>query len=192
LGDGTWEGKRLISAASLAEPHTAQVVLPLQGAAQAMNPETLFLRYGMGWVVQDYRGKRLVMHGGSIDGFRAHLTLVPDAGLGIALLHNLNCELANLALSNSLVDLFLGLPTRDWISYYGELIEENEQEAAARAKALRDKRGPDKGPPRPLTSYAGTYEDAAYGSCRIEAEAGRLFWVWGNEHVPLEHYEGDV
>jgi len=54
LGDGTWEGKRLISAASLAEPHTAQIVLPLHGPTQAMNPETLFLHYGMGWVVQDY------------------------------------------------------------------------------------------------------------------------------------------
>src|SRR5262249_27706074 len=86
LGDGTWQGQGLISAESLAEPHTPQVVLRRVGGARLINPETLFLHYGMGWIVQDYRGKLLVMHGGSIDGFRAHLTLVPEARLGIALL----------------------------------------------------------------------------------------------------------
>src|SRR5436305_599197 len=70
LGDGTWQGQRLISPESLAEPQTAQVVLRLQGGARAMNPETLFLNYGMGWIVQDYRGQRVIMHGGAIDGFR--------------------------------------------------------------------------------------------------------------------------
>src|SRR5947209_1806205 len=117
LGDGSWQGKQLISAVSLAEPQTAQVVLPLVGAARSMNPETHLLHYGMGWIVQDYRGKKLLMHGGSIDGFRAHLTLVPEARLGIGLLSNLDGGLANLAVSNSIVDLLLDLPTRDWCSY---------------------------------------------------------------------------
>ncbi len=140
LGDGTWEGKRLISAANLAEPQTGQVALPLVGAAKTMNPETLFLNYGMGWIVQDYRGKKLVMHGGAIDGFRAHLTLVPEARLGIGLLSNLDGGLANLAISNSLVDLLLGLPTRDWSRHYLKLFDESEREAQARAKKLRDYR----------------------------------------------------
>jgi CubicO group peptidase (beta-lactamase class C family) len=192
LGDGTWQGQRLISAESLTEPHTPQVVLRREGAAKAMNPDTLFLHYGLGWVVQDYRGKLLVMHGGSIDGFRAHLTLVPEAGLGIGLLNNLDGGLANLALSNSLIDRFLGLPAKDWSSYYLELHEDGERQEQAHAKALRDKRGPDKGPPRPLSAYAGAYDDAAYGDCRIEVDDGRLVWNWAKVRCPLEHYEGDV
>ena len=192
MGDGTWKGKRLISAESLAEPHTAQIVLRLQGAAKAMNPETLFLHYGMGWIVQDYRGKRLLMHGGSIDGFRAHLTLVPEAGLGIGLLSNLEGGLANVSLSNSIVDLVLGAPARDWSSYYLKLFEDGEREGRAHAKELRDRRGPDHEPPRPLKAYAGAYEDAAYGDCRIELEDGKLFWKWQKVRCPLEHYQADV
>jgi CubicO group peptidase (beta-lactamase class C family) len=192
LGDGTWHGQRLISAESLAEPHTAQVVLRLEGAARAMNPETLFLHYGMGWVVQDYRGKLLVMHGGSIQGFRAHLTLVPEARLGLALLNNFDSGLANLALSNSLVELFLGLPAKDWSTYYLELSEQTEAEERARAKELRDRRAKDGGPGHPLASYVGTYEDSAYGTSQIDEEDGKLVWRWGKMKIPLEPYEEDT
>jgi CubicO group peptidase (beta-lactamase class C family) len=193
LGDGTWNGKRLISADSLAEPHTAQVVLRREGAARLMNPETLFLHYGMGWIVQDYRGKRLLMHGGSIDGFRAHLTLVPELDLGIAFLNNLDGGFANLALSNSVVDLFLGVPVQqqDWSGYFLSLFEEGERDDRARAKELRDHRDP-KGPPRPLSAYVGAYRDEVYGDCRIDAEAGKLIWKWAKVQSPLEHFQGDV
>jgi CubicO group peptidase (beta-lactamase class C family) len=191
LGDGTWQGKRLISAENLAEPHTPQVVLRLSGAAKTMNPETLFLHYGLGWIVQDYRGKLLVMHGGAIDGFRAHLTLVPEARLGIALLSNLDGGLANVSLSNSVVDLFLGAPAKDWSTYYLKLVEESEREEEARAKALRDKRSSN-GPPRPLKAYVGDYHDNAYGDCRIELENGKLIWHWAKVRAALEHYQGDV
>ncbi len=192
LGDGTWKGKRVISAESLEEPHTAQVVLRLQGGAKAMNPETLFLHYGMGWIVQDYRGKRLLMHGGSIDGFRADLTLVPEARLGIALLSNLEGGLANVSLSNSIVDLVLGAPARDWSDYYLKLYEDGERDAQAAAKELRDQRGPVRVPARRLKAYTGAYEDNAYGECRIELEDGKLFWHWQKVRTPLEHYQADV
>ena len=192
LGDGTWKGKRLISAESLAEPHTPQVVLRREGAAIALNPETLFLHYGMGWIVQDYRGKLLIMHGGSIDGFRAHLTLVPEAKLGIALLNNLDGGLANVAISNSIVDLFLGAPPRDWSSYFHAIYEDGEREDRVRARELRQKRDKNKPPTAPLKAYAGAYHDAAYGDCKIELADGRLVWVWERVRAPLEHFEGDV
>lgn len=191
LSDGTWNGKQLISAENLAEPQTPQVVLRRVGAARRMNPETLFLHYGMGWIVQDYRGKRLLMHGGSIDGFRAHLTLVPEANLGIALLNNLDGGLANLALSNSLVDLFLDAPPKDWSSYFLELFEAGEREDRARARELRDQRDP-KGPPRALQAYVGVYDDAAYGSCKIELDKKGLIWSWQKLRIPLEHFQGDI
>lgn len=191
LGNGTWKGKRLISADRLVELHAPQVVLRRQGALKLLNPETLFLHYGLGWIVQDYRGKELLMHGGSIDGFRAHLTLVPEARLGIALVNNLDGGLANLAISNRIVDLFLGSPEKDWSSYYLEIHEEGERAEQARAKAVREKRDP-KGPPRPLSAYVGRYEDSAYGSCRIEVEGDRLFWNWQKVRCPLEHFQEDT
>jgi CubicO group peptidase (beta-lactamase class C family) len=45
--------------------------------------------YGLGWMIREYDGKRLIEHGGNIDGFSAIVALMPDEGLGWAILTNL-------------------------------------------------------------------------------------------------------
>ncbi|MFO0926045.1 MAG: hypothetical protein U0736_03275 [Gemmataceae bacterium] len=51
---------------------------------------------------------------GAIDGFRCHLVLAPDRGLGIAILANLDRTPLPVILANILVDDQLGLKKRDW------------------------------------------------------------------------------
>lgn len=192
LGDGRWQGRQHVSAEQLAETHAPQIVVRLEGFARVMNPDTGQLSYGLGWVVQDYRGQHLLMHGGVIDGFRAHFTLVPKRKLGFVLLNNLDRTQMNLAVSNALVDLFCGLPYRDWNAYYQKIQEaEAEQAQRAKAKRLEQKHSGTK-PSRPLQAYAGVYEDRAYGPCRISVDKGRLVWQWSNFHLPLEHWHYDT
>jgi CubicO group peptidase (beta-lactamase class C family) len=192
LGDGTFQGKRLVSADNLEETHTAQTIMRLDAAARAMQPHTVQMCYGMGWVVQDYRGQRLVSHGGTIDGFRAHITLVPRAQLGIVLLNNLDGTSMNLAVSNSLVDLILGLKTQDWNSDLAAVVEKQKATRAAAAKHWLQTRHKGTKPSLPLASYAGTYEDAAYGTARIYLKKGQLRWEWSSFHGPLEHFHYDT
>src|SRR5207248_4353950 len=124
-------GKRLVSAARLGETHTPQMIIPLEGASRALHPDTEQMSYGMAWVIQDYRGHLLVSHAGVIDGFRAHLALLPEDGWGVAVLSNLHATRMNLALSNRLVDRLLGLPGRDWNAHYRALAREADEEARA-------------------------------------------------------------
>ncbi len=189
LGDGTWQGRRLVSAENLREPQTSQVVIRMEEFARAVNPETRFLTYGLGWIVQDYRGKQILMHGGAIDGFRAHLTLVPEARLGIGLLSNLDGALLNLALSNQLLDRYLGAPGKDWSGYYHAMQTEERRDAAARGPALRAAAA-GRGPALPLAAYAGAYHDRAYGTCRVAVKDGRLHWSWAALGGPLEPVDG--
>ncbi len=44
--------------------------------------------YGLGWVVDAYRGYRRISHGGSWVGFRTHFAHYPDEGLSIVVLGN--------------------------------------------------------------------------------------------------------
>lgn len=76
LGGGEYEGKRLITLASLVETRTPQI---------AMAPN---VNYGLGWMLQDWKGHRDVHHGGSIDGFGAMVALMPDDNIGFVLLTN--------------------------------------------------------------------------------------------------------
>lgn len=188
LGDG----KPLVAAANLAETHTPQIVVRREGFARIMNPDTYQLSYGMGWIVQDYRGQWLLLHGGAIDGFRAHFTLVPKAKLGIVLLNNLDSTQMNIAVSNTLVDLLLDLPAKDWNAYYLKIQDMEEALQKADRKAFRARQHKGTRPSRPLEAYTGTYEDPAYGGAKITLEKGTLVWHWSTFKLPMEHFHYDT
>jgi CubicO group peptidase (beta-lactamase class C family) len=192
LGDGTWHGKRIVSAKNLGETHTAQMAIRVEGLTKAMNPESHVINYGMGWVLQDYRGVELISHAGAIDGFRVHLTLVPEAKLGIVLLANLHQTRMNLPLSNSIVDLMLGLPKKDWNAHFLELQKKDEADTRDRAKERAAKRHQGTKPSRELGAYTGSYEDEAFGTAKVSLEDGQLVWKWGTFTCPLEHYHYDT
>jgi CubicO group peptidase (beta-lactamase class C family) len=192
LGDGTFNGKRLVSAKNLGETHTPQTIIRLEGNVRDTNPDTIQISYGMGWVIQDYRGQLLVSHAGAIDGFRAHLTLVPKAKLGIVLLNNLHQTQMNLALSNTLVDHLLGLSKRDWKGYIAEQVRKQEADASARYRERLASRKPSTKPSHDLSAYAGVYEEPAYGTATISLEKGSLVWKWSTFACPLEHFQDDT
>lgn len=192
LGDGTFEGKRLVSTANLNETHTPQTIIRMEGEARAMHPETIQMSYGMAWVIQDYRGHKLVSHAGLIDGFRAHFTLVPDSGIGIVLLTNLDRVEMNLPLSNSIVDLLLDLPRKDWQAHVRE--QQRKQESVARAdfQQRQEKRHKGTIPSRELSAYAGKYEHPAYGMAEVSFKDGNLTWKWNSFTNGLEHFHFDT
>jgi CubicO group peptidase (beta-lactamase class C family) len=188
IGGGTYQGRRLVSPENLNETHTPQFALRLEGIVKSSNPDTLQMSYGLAWVIQDYRGHLLVSHAGTIDGFRAHITLLPRDGYALAVLANRHHTRMNLALSNMLVDHLLGLPAKDW---HGPLRDVVRQEEAAK-RAARERRElqrrPGTRPSRPLADYAGAYDHPAYGRATVSVSDGRLHWAWSGFRVPLEHF----
>ena len=157
---------------NLKEMHTPQIVFRMDALDRVEFPATHQMSYGMGWVIQDYYGHRLMQHGGLIDGFRCHFTLVPKERLGIVLLCNLHHTRMNFALSNSLLGLLLHLPKRDW----NKIIADAERENEAAEKKKRPHA--DTQPSRELGGYTGSYEHPAYGTVRITLDDGKLIWQW--------------
>lgn len=192
LGDGTFEGKRIVSAKNLGETHMAQMVIRMEGLAKAMNPETVHMNYGMAWVIQDYRGHAMLSHAGVIDGFRSHITLLPADHIGIVLLNNLDRTTMNLAASNALVDLLLDLPSRDWNAFFRQADDGERAAAEARLRERDKPRWPDLHPSHDIAAYAGAYEDAGYGKATITIEDGRLVWNWYWLKAPLSPFSGDT
>jgi CubicO group peptidase (beta-lactamase class C family) len=192
LGDGAFEGKRLVSEANFAEMRSPQMVIRLEGTARDMNPDTHQLNYGMGWVLQDYRGQFLASHAGAIDGFRAHITLVPDARIGVVLLNNLHGTHMNQALSNQLVDQLLSLPKRNWNQYIAEQVRKGEEAALAKLREREARRQPGTRPTRDLAAYVGSYEDAVYGNAEVALFNDALVWKWSTFVAELDHYQNDT
>jgi CubicO group peptidase (beta-lactamase class C family) len=192
LNEGRFAGKRLVSADILLETRTPQIVIPVKGPVRAMNPFTMQMSYGMGWVIQDYRGELMHVHGGAIDGFRCQLTLLPERHIGIAILSNLSETQMNLAITNMLIDQLLGLPYKDWNARYLRLVQQSQEAAQAKEKEEQARRHKGTKPSRQMSAYVGTYEDPAYGTCRVTLEKGQLYWHWSSFHCPLEHFHFDT
>jgi hypothetical protein len=157
-----------------------------------MNPDTLQMSYGLGWLIYDYRGQLIVSHGGSINGFRAQITLVPKARLGLVLLCNLDQTRMNVALGNNLLDLLLGLEKKDWNRIEGDVVKSDRESAVEQARQREEKRHRNTSPSRELSAYAGTYEEPAYGTATVRQEKRGLVWQWSTFRAPLEHYHYDT
>lgn len=76
LGDGVIDGERLLAAEQIEEMRTPQI---------RMGGEAF---YGLGWMLHDWNGRKVVEHGGNIDGFGAEVALMPEENLGFVLLTN--------------------------------------------------------------------------------------------------------
>ncbi len=189
---GGWLAMQLDPKEPFAETHTPQMVIPLVGREGLMHPDTTQMSYGLAWVIQDYKGHKVVAHSGVLDGFRVQLTMVPKANLGFAVLANLHGTRMNLALSYALLDRLLGLEKRDWHAHLLKEVRKDEEEGA---KAQRDRlaaRHHGTQPTRLPGAYAGAYAHPAYGTVRIALERGRLVFHWGNFHGPLDHFHYDT
>lgn len=192
LGDGTWQGKRLLSEASLNELHTPQIVVRLEGGTRAMNPDTQQMSYGLGWLLFDHRGHLLWAHAGAIDGFRTYITLVPEKKLAVVLVNNLHQVPMNLPLTNALLDRLLGLPPKDWHAHFVDVTRNREQATAAEVIARAAGRHHGTKPSRPPAALAGTYEHPGYGPSEVVVENGSLVWKWNQITAPLEHFHYDT
>jgi CubicO group peptidase (beta-lactamase class C family) len=196
LGDGTFAGKRLLSARGLAETHTPQMVVRLEGVARAAHPEAAQLSYGLGWLIHDHRGRPVWSHTGGTQGFHSRIVLVPQARLGIVFLMNADIGTSgasmHYAVTNQLLDLLLGLPRKDWNAYYAGLVKKDEDDRRARLAAREAKRHKGTKPSHPLEAYAGTYVEPAYGKATVALEKGALVVRWSSFTGRLEHFHFDT
>lgn len=84
-GGVTADGNRLVSTAAYDETHKPNIAVP-----EPLPPEIGEANYGMGWLLLRYRDHRLITHDGKISGFQAHVSFLPDDGLGVVILMNSN------------------------------------------------------------------------------------------------------
>ena len=192
LGRGTYGGKTLISPKSADEMHQAQTVIRIDSAARAANPDTHLEAYGLGWFLEDYRGRMVVHHGGNVDGFTALVGMMPESRLGVVILTSQNGSGLPQALLHRVFDHQLGAPMKDWSGDGFKRLE------AARARGREAQKKADAGrladtkPSLPLSAYAGSYADSLYGEVVIREDGGKLHLTFGpNWQSDLEHYHLD-
>ncbi|MFN8590548.1 MAG: serine hydrolase [Thermomicrobiales bacterium] len=80
-------GTRVVSTENLSATWTPTVPIPtFPGVSSSMAASQT--GYGMGWMLGEYHGLRLINHAGGTNGFSAELGFLPAANLGIVILSN--------------------------------------------------------------------------------------------------------
>ena len=85
--------------------------------------------YGLGWMIRDWQGQRVIEHGGNVDGFASQVALLPESNLGFVLLTNvfatpLQQESINMVWNALLGDLDDGSGDIDYGPYLGRYVTE--------------------------------------------------------------------
>lgn len=198
LNDGTYEGRRVVSAAVIHEMESPQVVIPSDlenGAGEIINsfPPALSPAYGLTLRTEDFRGERIDWHAGSIDGMGSVVGLIPSRHLGVAILANKDDTNLPIALMDVIFNDYIGAPQVDWgarlLALMGKVQADKKQSDAEH----RISRQPNPQPSLPLADYAGTYSDPLYGQAAISLSNGHLVLTRGSEFVgDLEPWNHDT
>jgi CubicO group peptidase (beta-lactamase class C family) len=196
LDDGKLPGGigRLFSEAAHEEmwrPVILQPITPRPDNLKLTQP--MFNTYALGWDVRDYRGAKIVWHGGAVFGFLAAVVLIPEKHVGFSILINSeDGEIIN-GLLFELLDHYLGQPANDWPAKFKALKQQRLDDALKAYQSVAASPA-NVGPSLALERYAGTYADPWYGRIEIALVGGKLkidFKSTPHMGGMLEHWQYD-
>ncbi|MCA1711815.1 MAG: serine hydrolase [Actinobacteria bacterium] len=186
LGRGVGTNEQLLSDAVLEDIRTP--AMPLPRGNLTLGPA---VGYGLAAVLEDYRGHRVVHHGGNIDGFSSQVAVIPSAGIGVAVLTNLGATPLRDALPFVVFDELLGLEPEP----HGETCFarwDAQREGLAQGKARHAGTAKPLPAVRDLGDYPGRYHHPGYGDVEISITDGTLQAAYGSLRGPLEHRHLEV
>lgn len=162
------------------------------GPAGALRAESHFLLYGLGWFIQDYRGERVIQHGGNIDGMSALVAMIPEEELGVVVLTNMNGTVLTNVAVNEVFDAYLGVDDHDWADEAKAIMDTAEAAGEQALEQVKAKRVEGTSPTLPLEEYAGTYRHRFYGDIVVTLEDDALVITRGSLIGDASHWHYDT
>ena len=190
------DGKRMFSAAQAREMWTPQTPVKTSEPKPALAATRAnFNAYGLGFYVRDYRGHKMVMHGGALQGFYSRVAMLPDEKLGVAIFTNAENSGSMAALQWRILDHYLGMAPTDWIGIIAGQEQQNHRDELARQGKASSARAAASKPSLPRTSYDGEYSDPWYGNAVIRHEGKKQIFTF--TRTPdltgeMEHFQHDT
>ena len=188
LNHGKIDDEEIISASDFTEMHNPAMIMSRSARFDHRSPRT----YGLGWMIYHYRGLKIVEHGGNIDGFSAHVLLVPEKQLGMVLLANRNGTPLPPMLAYEIVDIMLDQDSGGYLEAVYSEDEKEEDDEEEESDEPEDNRVSDTKPSKSLEEYAGTYSHDAYGDIKVDLVDEALMGKYYSLDIPLTHFHFDV
>ena len=190
------DGTRLYSEARANEMWRPNIIISNSaGPTETLPGRAIASTYATGWQVQDYRGERMITHGGGAPGYVSGTVLIPGRNAGFSYFTNAEESFLTRALRSGITDIVMGKTGFDWVADGVRLKAEGDAKSIEAAAAIDAKQAAGAPPSLPLAAYAGTWRDPWYGDITIQARDLQL-WLSFNRtpslQGPVEPYDGDT
>ena len=167
-GGRLWSEKR---ADEMWTPHT--IVSSGAGPTPDSPQRSVMQGYALGWGVSDYRGRRMLTHGGVLAGQSSRTTLLPEEGIAFTVMSNSGDAEPVSGLRYELLDHLLGVSGFDWLAATRSTVAAGEHQVREVLQDV-DFRAPEGGPSLVPECYVGRYRDAWYGDLLVTRKGSGL------------------
>jgi CubicO group peptidase (beta-lactamase class C family) len=190
MDSGIIDGRRVFPAEAVALSHR---LIAKQTRDQAKR-FAFFDRegWGAGWDIGTYEGERMVSRFGSYHTTRSHLSFLPARRIGVVVMSSGGLSALTDIVAAFAYDLEAGRSDAygradERMAELRKRFADSQRNVATqdstRAARQRQPLG------RPLTDFAGDYEEPSFGRITFTAHDGRLEYRWGAVYGPAEIYD---
>lgn len=159
---------------------------------RTMQPFTGSSRYGLGWIIGDYKKEKVIYHFGGFPGYSGHISFMPDKKIGVAITTNESIMGSRVAtvLATFAYDWWLNEHGMDTIyeKKKNELKQMYEGYKRASAKDIEVKSKRPSKLSLPLTDYTGEFTNEFCGTIRIFVKEAVLHAAIGNMQSSGTHF----
>jgi CubicO group peptidase (beta-lactamase class C family) len=182
LDKGEFAGQRLLSPSLMRELQTPRVHVMASEFAEIGD-----VHYGFGFGVHNYRGERVVSHGGGWIGWSTLMTMLPERDVGVAVFTNRDASPVPDILTNYVFDRVCGRELVPWLDRHRERRRKAVAQLDADRQARKASRRANTRPSHELADYAGDYDHPGYGRMTITHTGNELKWAYRGMLEPLAH-----
>jgi hypothetical protein len=190
-GGVTASGDRLLAESSYAEMFKPQALIDradFYPVARLTSPN--WISYGLGWFQQDFEGRKIDFHTGSLSGLIAIIGLDRAGDRAVVVMGNRDhAEMRHAVLWEVMEQ---EAQPRDWNQAVFDLYADLRSEAEEKWKEKEKRRLRGTRPSLSLKSYAGRYDSPATGPIAISHSGGQLSLQTGKINLPLSHWHLDT
>jgi CubicO group peptidase (beta-lactamase class C family) len=176
LRDGvTYEGKRLISKSSIKqmfEPHQLSSESDFYPTTKLTKPN--WRSYGLGWFQQDFQGRKIDFHTGSLSGLIALIGLDRENDKAVIVLGNRDHAEMRHALLWEVMDNTGSDTRRDWNQEIFDLFDSAADSSDKKWQETQENRLKNTKPALSLANYAGDYENESFGDIQLVKKGKKL------------------
>lgn len=210
LNDGVLGGRQILSRESVRELQKLTSIL--RPAVWADAPETAaheeelsefpyaemgIIGFGLGQILYDYRGHRLIGHSGGELGFGALMLMDKRAKFAVVVMVNNGIRTYGSmdSIMNPIIDWHYGLPSQNWSLYYQKLNLKFHRQMLAEFKGFINSGNAEIAASVPVENLLGTYHHPAGGDVEIYlGEDGKQLRLTTGEgyELDLSHWQGDT